>query len=92
MIESFKHKGLQELFEKGKTARLPQDRLPKLKKLLAMIHSAKEKKDLNFPGLRLHNLKPPLKGFLSLDVTANYRLVFRFENGIVKDLDYVDTH
>jgi proteic killer suppression protein len=92
MIESFKHKGLQELFEKGKTSKLPQERLKKISKILAMIHSANEKRDLNSPGLRFHELKPPLKNHLSLDVSGNYRVVFQFENGKATGLDYLDTH
>jgi proteic killer suppression protein len=93
MIESFKHKGLQELFEKGKTSRLPHERLGKIKNLLAVLDSAHALKDLNAPAFRLHKLKkPPLDGYYSIDVSGNYRLVFDFDSGNVNDLDYLDTH
>jgi len=93
MIASFKSKGLKELFEKGKTTKLPQERLKKISNILAMINAAHEKRDLNSPGLRLHELKsPPLKGYLSLDVSGNWRIVFQFENGKAKGLHYLDTH
>lgn len=93
MIESFKNKGLQELFEKGKTARLPQERLKKIKMILAALDAATELKDLNMPAFRLHKLKkPPLDGFYSIDVSGNYRVVFRFDDGVVSDVDYLDTH
>ena len=93
MIESFKHRGLQELFEKSKTARLPQERLKKIKMLLTALDSAQDVKDLNIPAFRLHKLKrPPLEGYYSIDVSGNYRIAFWFENGKVSEVDYLDTH
>ena len=93
MIESFKHRGLQELFEKSKTARLPQERLKKIKMLLTALDSAQDVKDLNIPAFRLHKLKrPPLEGYYSIDVSGNYRIAFWFENGKVIEVDYLDTH
>lgn len=93
MIISFRHKGLKELFEEGMTTRLPQERLRKIYKLLWNLHSAEILDELNESGLRLHRLKrPPLEGYYSIDVTGNYRLVFRFQSGIVEDVDFLDTH
>ena len=67
--------------------------MKKLKQMIAVLHNATSVSDFNLPGARLHQLKePPLKGYWSLDVTGNYRLVFRFENGDVYDLDFIDTH
>ena len=60
--------------------------------LLAILDSAKELGDLNVPAFRLHKLKrPPLDGCYSIDVSGNYRIVFRFENGNARDVDYLDT-
>jgi toxin HigB-1 len=93
MIKSFKHKGLKELFDKGKTRKLPQERIDKIRKLLFLIHNAHELEDVNAPALRLHKLKaPPYAGFYSIDVTGNYRIVFQFTNGNAYDVDYLDTH
>lgn len=93
MIESIKSKGLQELFEKGKTSKLPQERLKKIKMVLAILDAAKELRDINIPAFRLHKLKkPPLTGFYSLDISGNYRIVFQFEDGVVSEVDYLDTH
>jgi toxin HigB-1 len=93
MIKSFKHKGLKELFESGKTKKLPQERLDKINKLLFIINNAHQLEDVNTPGSRLHKLKaPPYAGWHSVDVTGNYRIVFQFTNGSAYDIDYVDTH
>ena len=93
MIESFDHKGLQELFEKGKTSKLPQERLRKISMVLTVLHAAQDLKDLNVPAFRFHKLKrPPLNGYYSVDISGNYRIIFWFENGNVSKVDYLDTH
>ena len=93
MIESFKNKGLQEFFEKNKTSKLPQERLKKIKMILAILNAAQDLKDLNVPAFRLHKLKkPPLTGYYSIDVSGNYRIVFWFEDGKAREVDYLDTH
>ena len=40
--------------------------------------------------LRLHPLKVVLKGFWSVTVRANWRIVFRFESGAALDVDPID--
>ncbi|MEI9918824.1 MAG: type II toxin-antitoxin system RelE/ParE family toxin [Bacteroidota bacterium] len=92
MIISFRHKGLQELFEDGETRRLPQSRLEKIFERLAILDSAGLLQDLNRPGFRLHQLKGSLDGYLSINVTGNYRLIFRFVGANVFDVDFLDTH
>ena len=44
------------------------------------------------PGFRLHPLKGELKGLWAVTVRANWRVVFRFEEGKALDVDYVDYH
>ncbi len=44
------------------------------------------------PGYKLHSLSGDLKGYWSLTVTGNYRIVFRFEDENTYDIDYVDYH
>jgi proteic killer suppression protein len=47
---------------------------------------------MNLPGLRLHVLKGRLKGAWAVDVSGNWRVVFRFEGKDAVDVDYVDYH
>jgi proteic killer suppression protein len=47
---------------------------------------------MDLPGYRLHALKGSLQGFHSLTVRANWRVIFRFEQAQVFDVDYVDYH
>jgi proteic killer suppression protein len=49
-------------------------------------------RDLDLPGLRLHPLKGELRGFWSVRVSANWRIVFRFVGGDATDVDFLDYH
>jgi plasmid maintenance system killer protein len=47
-----------------------------------------------FPGWKLHRLKGDLKGFWSLTVTGNWRLLFRHneQTNTASDIDLIDCH
>ena len=46
-----------------------------------------------YKNWRIHPLKgKALKGFWSLDVTENWRLLFKFDRTDAYDLDFIDTH
>jgi hypothetical protein len=47
---------------------------------------------LDLPGFRLHELKGELAGYWSITVRANWRIIFRFEEGDATDVDLVDYH
>jgi addiction module RelE/StbE family toxin len=44
---------------------------------------------MDLPGFRLHPLKGQMKGFWAVTVRANWRVIFRFDDGAT-DVDYVD--
>jgi proteic killer suppression protein len=52
----------------------------------------KAPQDMDAPGFRLHLLKGDLKGFWAVTVRANWRAIFRFEEGDAFDVDYLDYH
>ncbi len=92
MIKSFKHKGLRELFEKGKSKRISTNFTPKLIRQMDAISQADSPKQLNFPGYDLHELKGERSGFWAMKVNKNWRLTFGFESGDATDLDLEDYH
>jgi proteic killer suppression protein len=92
MIESFKHKGLNRLFEDDDRSKLPSEMVEKIAVILAVLEAAGTMDDLNRPSFRLHPLKGDLKGFWAVTVRANWRIIFRFENGKAFDVDLVDYH
>lgn len=92
MIESFRHKGLKKLFRDGDQSGVSAEHLGRFENILAMLSAAEKLKDLDLPSLRLHPLKGDMKGFHAVTVRANWRIVFRFEEGDCFDLDLVDYH
>jgi len=48
--------------------------------------------DLDIPGYRLHQLSGDLAGFWSIRISGNWRVVFRFDEGDIVDVRFVDYH
>ena len=92
MIKSVRHKGLKKLFEDGNRSGIRADQVERIENILSLLSIAEKLKDLDLPSLRLHALKGDLKGFHAVTVRANWRLVFRFEDGDCYDVDLVDYH
>ena len=63
---------------------------PRLRLILARLDASAEPEDMNLPGLVLHPLKGSFKGFWSVSISGNWRVIFRFENGNAADVDYLD--
>ena len=57
-----------------------------------MFDDAAAPQDLNLLGYRLHPLKGALKGFWSVTVRANWRIIFRFEETDAFDVELIDYH
>jgi toxin HigB-1 len=91
MIRSIRHKGLRRLFDDDERRGLPPEMVQRLRVILAALDAAERIEDLDRPSFRLHPLKGDLKGFWSVTVRANWRIVFRFENGDAYDVDYIDS-
>ena len=47
---------------------------------------------MDLPGFGLHRLKGKLRQFWSVTVRANWRVIFRFEEGDAYDVDFIDYH
>ena len=59
---------------------------------MAELNAAKTPQDLDLPGYRLRPLKGDLKGFWSIRISANWRIIFRFEDGDACEVDLIDYH
>lgn len=92
MIRNFRHKGLKRLFERDEPPGIRADLVQKLQNILAVLNRARAPEDMCLPGFRLHSLKGDRKGFWSVTVRANWRVIFRFENGHACDVDLTDYH
>ncbi len=90
MIISYRHKGLGLYAEKGDRSKLPQNHLSKIRLILTRLDAAESPDQMDQPGYYFHTLKGNLKGFYSVRVSGNWRIIFRFEKGNAIDVDYVD--
>ena len=92
MIQNFRHKGLERLFEDGDRKGIRPDLIEKAENILFVLNRAKAPDDMNLPGFRLHPLKGDRKGFWAVTVRANWRIVFRMAGGHAADVDLIDYH
>jgi proteic killer suppression protein len=92
MVRSFKHRGLKRLFERDDRSGIRFDLVDTVQEVLTVLDDAATPQDLNLPGYRLHRLKGDLKGFWSVTIRANWRIIFRFEETDVFDVELIDYH
>lgn len=92
VIRSIRHKGLKRLYEDDDPRGVFGQHVEKLLDILARLDAAGSISDLDLAGFRLHPLKGRFEGSWAVTVRANWRVVFRFENGEASDVDYVDYH
>lgn len=92
MIRSFKHKGLAKFFKSGSTAGVLAAHANRLRLILGRLNAASGAKDMDLPGLRLHELSGNRSGIWSVTVSGNWRVTFRFEDGDAEIVNYEDYH
>ena len=92
MIESFRHKGLKRFYQQDDRSKLPPDMVERIAIILAALDAAATITAMNRPSFRLHRLKADLRGYWAVTVRANWRIVFRFEDGMASDVDLMDYH
>lgn len=92
MIENFKHRGLKRLYEKGDRSGLRTDIADKAALYLSILDTARTLQELDIRGFGFHRLTGNLRGFFSVFVSRNHRIIFRFKDGSAFDVDLIDYH
>jgi len=92
VIRSFKHRGLKRLYERGDRSGIRTDLLDAVEDILARLDEAETSQAMSLPGYRLHPLKGALKGFWSVTVRANWRIIFRVEGADAFNVELTDYH
>jgi len=92
MIATISHKSLRIYFEDGNGSKLPHEQLSKIARVLTALDAVSSEDDIKALGSGIHKLTGSLKDFWSIKVSANYRIIFRFDAGDVFDVDYLDYH
>ncbi len=92
MFESFRHKGLKRLFHNGERGGLTAAHIDRIENILGLLDAATTPQDMNLPSLRLHQLTGNFKGYWAVTVRANWRIIFRFDDGNAHDVNLIDYH
>ncbi len=92
MIKSFKHKGLERFFTDGSVAGVRPVHATKISDRLALLNAATTIEDMDKPGYRLHPLKGSRQGYWAVNISGNWRIVFRFDEGDAYNVNYEDYH
>ena len=68
--------------------------MPIIDDILARLNVAENVKAMGLPGYNLHPSKGKrrVERVLSIKVTGNWRVIFRFESGNVLDVNSIDYH
>ena len=91
MIESFKHKGLAELFEYGRSRKVQQDLNSRALRRLDALDHAESLKELNVPGFNFHGLHGSPKRY-SIHVNGPWCITFEWRDGDALRVDLGQYH
>jgi proteic killer suppression protein len=92
VITGFKHKGLEKFFTKGIKSGIQAKHAERLRLILGRLNASTCPRDMNLPGLNLHELRGDRKGTWSVKVSGNWRVTFKFVGEDVTEVDYEDYH
>lgn len=96
MIESLGNRLAEDLFFDRRSRDIrafPPELLRVARRKVLYLHDAAEIDDLRLPpGNRLELLKGCWKGYHSIRINDQWRLVFRWEQGHARDVSVVDYH
>ncbi len=86
------HVGLRRIYERDDVRGVNPNHVLRIRRILAELDDAQKPQDLDWPGFRLHPLTGDLRGFWSVRVSGNWRIVFRFVDKEPVDVNLVDYH
>ena len=91
-IKSFRHKGLERFFVTGSKRGIQTKHADRLRLILGRLQAATDPRDLNLPGLDLHELHGARKGTWAVKVSGNWRVTFGFAGKDAERVAYEDYH
>ena len=89
-IKRFRHKGLERFFVTGSTRGIQAKHADRLRLILGRLNVASLPRDMNLPGLSLHELLGTRAW--AVKVSGNWRVTFAFVGHDVDRVDYEDYH
>lgn len=91
MIRSFRHKGLEEFFETGRSRRVAPDLQKRIRRRLDALHTAQKLEELNVPGFDFHSLRG-LPQRHTIHVNGPWCLTFEWIDGHAERVDLEQYH
>ena len=91
-IQGFRHKGLERFFATGAKSGIQAKHADRLRLILGRLNAATNARDMNLPGLELHELHGGRKGTWAVKVSGNWRVTFTFVGKDADRVDYEDYH
>ena len=92
MMQSFKHKGLEQFFKTGRKSGIQANHAKRLQLILGRLNASIAPEDMNLPGLFLHQLTGSRSDIWSVGVSGNWRITFRFNGEHAEIVNYEDYH
>jgi toxin HigB-1 len=96
VIRSFGNGLAEDVYDDRRAAvvrRLPPALYPVARRKVLYLHEADDLQDLRVPpGNRLEALKGDRKGWFSIRINDQWRVVFRWLNGQASDVSIIDYH
>ncbi len=91
MIDGFKHKGLRDLFEAGRSAKVSADLQERALVRLDAIDAATELGQLDQPGFDFHALRGKPQRY-TIHVSGPWCITFEWQNGHAMRIDLEQYH
>jgi toxin HigB-1 len=93
VIQNFKNKETQKIFERQRSRKLPSDIQQVALRKLRMLNRAETLQDLRVPPAnRLERLVGDREGQYSIRVNDQWRICFEWQDGEASDVEIVDYH
>ncbi len=91
-IKGFGRKGLERFFATGSKSGIQAKHADRLRLIPGRLSAATGPRDMNLPGLDLHELRGSRKGTWAVKVSGNWRVTFAFAGKDAERVDYEDYH
>ncbi len=93
MIKSFGSRETEIIWNGERSRRLPQNIQQTARRKLRILNAATEIRDLRVPpGNRLEALLGNLRGFFSIRINNQWRIIFKWDSGDCFEVEIVDYH
>lgn len=93
MIKSFHSKETEKIWQGNVSRKLPFEIQQIARRKLRMINNAVDINDLKIPpSNRLEKLSGNRKGFFSIRINLQWRIVFEWKNGTASKVEIIDYH